>query len=212
MNNRLLKCHFYPKDQSLIWSQLLVFLFVLLFSNTQLQAQSTVVEFENSTDSVYRYFPDHSPSKATWMSAALPGLGQYYNQMYWKIPIIYAGFSTLVFFVSENKYQYNRFKEAYAISIEIPEGQTSSNPLVNNYNSEQLLSQREYYQSSLEMSYILTGIFYILQIVDAAVDANLYGYDIDEDLTISVQPQWVPTEAGIRMAPGIGFSWKIAVD
>ena len=212
MNNRLLKCHYCPKDQSMIWSQLFIFLFIVLFSHAGLQAQNPVIEYQHTNDSVYRYFPDHSPSKATWMSAALPGLGQYYNQMYWKIPIIYAGFSTLVFFVAENKYQYNRFKEAYAISIEIPEGQNSANPLVNNYTSDQLLSQREYYQSSLEMSYILTGVFYILQIVDAAVDANLYGYDIDEDLSIRVQPQWVPTEAGPRMAPGIGLSWKLGVE
>lgn len=211
MNKRLFKCHYLKKDHLQLWSRLVIFVLIIFLSMINIQAQ-TAGNYKYSQDSVYRYFPDHSPSKATWMSAALPGLGQYYNEMYWKIPIIYAGFSTLVFFVAQNKYEYNRFKEAYALSLEIPEGQISSNPLVENYSSEQLLSQREYYQSSLEMSYILTGVFYVLQIVDAAVDANLYGFDIDEDLTISVQPQWVPTEAGVRMAPGIGLSWKLGVE
>ena len=217
MSKRQSISHFFFKDQRVIWSRGLVlgFMLILSFNHSQAQAQAqakTTINYTTTQDSIYKYFPNHSPSKATWMSAALPGLGQYYNQMYWKIPIIYAGFSTLIFFVAENKYQYNRFKDAYAISMEIPDGQTSSNYLVTTYTSEQLLSQRDYYQSSLEMSYILTGVFYILQIVDAAVDANLYGYDIDDDLSIQIQPQWVPTEAGVRMAPGIGLSWKLGVE
>lgn len=163
-----------------------------------------------TNDTVYRYFPEHSPVKATWMSAALPGLGQYYNGKYWKIPIIYAGFSTFAYFVIQNRYEYNRFKEAYAISVELPEGQESTNPLVQNYSSDQLLSQREYYQSSLEMSYILTGIFYILQIVDATVDAHLYDYNIDDDLSIHLAPQMMPTVNGPRMAPGIGITYKLS--
>ena len=217
MNKRQTIGHSFYKDQRNIWSRYFVFSIIIMFSMTHsqviAQAQTkTTINYTTSQDSVYKYFPGHSPSKATWMSAALPGLGQYYNQMYWKIPIIYAGFSTLVFFVAQNKYEYNRFKEAYAISMEIPDGQTSSNHLVDTYSSDQLLSQRDYYQSSLEMSYILTGVFYILQIVDAAVDANLYDYDIDDDLSIQLQPQWVPTDAGLRMAPGIGLSWKLGVE
>ena len=160
-------------------------------------------------DTIYRYFPKHSPVKATWMSAALPGLGQYYNEKYWKIPIIYAGFSTLAYFVIQNRYEYNRFKEAYAISVEISEGQVSDNYLVNNYTSSQLLNQREYYQSNLELSYILTGVFYLLQIVDATVDAHLYEFDMSDDLSIQLQPQWMPTEDGMKMAPGIGLTLKL---
>jgi len=182
-----------------------IFMAMPLLSRAQYTAEPT-----SQSDSVYRYFPEHSPVKATWMSAALPGLGQYYNGKYWKIPIIYAGFSTFAYFVIQNRYEYNRFKEAYAISVELPEGQESTNPLVQNYSSSQLLSQREYYQSSLEMSYILTGIFYILQIVDATVDAHLYDYDIDDDLSIHLAPQMMPTVNGLRMAPGIGITYKLS--
>lgn len=192
----------------MLWSLFIVFLSIFLLNPNTTSAQVTE-DYKYSQDSVYKYFPDHSPTKATWMSAALPGLGQYYNGKYWKIPIIYAGFSSMVFFVAQNKYEYNRYKEAYAISVEIPDSQTSTNPLVKNYETSQLLSQREYYQSNLELSYILTGVFYLLQIVDAAVDAHLYDYDIDEDLSIRVEPQWVPTQDGIRMAPGIGITWKL---
>lgn len=185
----------------------MLFLLILLGNPIVSHAQYSA-DPKSNNDTVYRYFPAHSPVKATWMSAALPGLGQYYNGKYWKIPIIYAGFSTLAYFVIQNRYEYNRFKEAYAISVELPEGQESTNPLVQNYSSSQLLSQREYYQSSLEMSYIMTGIFYILQIVDATVDAHLYDYDIDDDLSIHLAPQMMPTLDGPLMAPGIGITYK----
>lgn len=187
---------------------LLLFLFG---ENPSLMAQETA-ELHLHHDTVYRYFPAHSPVKATWMSAALPGLGQYYNGKYWKIPIIYAGFSTMAFFVIQNRYEYDRYKEAYAIKVELPDGQSSGNILVDNYNESQLLSQREYYQSSLELSYILTGVFYILQIVDATVDAHLYDYDIDDDLSFHFEPQLIPTDFGPRVAPGIGLRYKLSVD
>lgn len=183
---------------------LLIFIGLPMLSQAQYTAEPII-----KSDTVYRYFPEHSPVKATWMSAALPGLGQYYNGKYWKIPIIYAGFSTFAYFVIQNRYEYSRFKEAYAISVELPDGQVSTNPLVQNYSSSQLLSQREYYQSSLEMSYIMTAIFYILQIVDATVDAHLYDYDIDDDLSIHLAPQMMPTINGPRMAPGIGITYKL---
>lgn len=192
------------------WTYILVLcsVFFALFSpslNAQVKSMTVTKQ-----DSIYRYFPEHSPIKATWMSAALPGLGQYYNGKYWKIPIIYAGFSSFAFFVIQNKYEYTRYKEAYAISVEISDPESSSNILVRNYTSSQLLSQREFYQSNLELSYILTGAFYLLQIIDAAVDAHLYDYNISDDLSIYMNPQLVPTQEGPKMIPGIGVSFKLS--
>lgn len=193
---------------------LLIIIFIVLGLNSAFTQNITdSIEIESPyQDSVYRYFPAHSPVKATWMSAALPGLGQYYNEKYWKIPIIYAGFSSMAYFVIQNRYEYNRYKEAYAISAELDDPTQSDNELVQNYSSSQLLSQREYYQSNLEFSYILTSIFYILQIVDATVDAHLYEYDMDDNLSFRVEPQWVPTEAGPRFVPGIGVQYTLTYE
>jgi hypothetical protein len=183
-------------------------LFMLAASPNSLAQEPEKLGLHN--DSIYRYFPKQSPIKATWMSAALPGLGQYYNGQYWKIPIIYGGFSTFAFFVIQNRYEYTRFKEAYALSVEFEGSQTTGNELVDNYTSAQLLTQREYYQSSLELSYILTGVFYLLQIVDATVDAHLYNFNIDDDLSFQIQPLIIPDQRGMKIAPGIGIRYTIS--
>ena len=190
-------------------------LFIIIFTINSVFSQQYNQEPDYGNpplDSVYQYFPAHSPVKATWMSAALPGLGQFYNEKYWKIPIIYAGFSSLAYFVIQNRYEYNRYKEAYAISAEVDDPNQSDNVLVRNYSSSQLLSQREYYQSNLELSYILTTVFYILQIVDATVDAHLYQYNMDDNLSFRIEPQWIPTEQGPRFAPGIGATYKLTYE
>lgn len=190
-------------------------LFIFLFLIKGVLSQNSVEKLDYNhppKDSVYQYFPAHSPVKATWMSAALPGLGQFYNGKYWKIPIIYAGFSTLAYFVIQNRFEYNRYKEAYAISAELDDPSQSDNVLVTNYSTSQLLSQREYYQSNLELSYILSSVFYLFQIVDATVDAHLYDYNMDDNLSIRVEPQWVPTEQGPRFVPGIGVTYKLTYE
>ncbi len=163
-------------------------------------------------DTVYRYFPAHSPVKATWMSAALPGLGQYYNRKYWKIPVVYAGFGVLGYFIASNKHEYDRYRNAYAESYILGENAINSdNELVRNYTSEQLLSQREYYQSNLELSYIITVAWYMVQIIDAVVDAHLYNFDVSDNLSLEVQPHIMHNQAyrDIKLAPMLSLRWQL---
>src|SRR5215210_5085899 len=49
----------------------------------------------------------HSPAKAAFRSAVLPGWGQAYNKKYWKIPIVYGALGTTaaVFFYNLNTYR-----------------------------------------------------------------------------------------------------------
>ncbi len=165
-------------------------------------------------DTVYRYFPAHSPVKATWMSAALPGLGQYYNRKYWKIPVVYAGFGVLGYFIASNKHEYDRYRNAYAESYILGDNAiNSNNELVRNYTSEQLLSQREYYQSNLELSYIITVAWYVIQIVDAVVDAHLYNFDVSDDLSLGLHPYIMePNQQNyqnIKLAPMLSLRWQL---
>lgn len=140
----------------------------------------------------------HSPKKASIYSAVLPGLGQAYNRKYWKIPIIYAGFGAFAYFINQNYSEYQKFKEAYLWKIS---GDTI--PIDNEYiykyqTADQLKNGKNYYLRNFELTCILTGVWYILNILDATVDAHLLDYDINEDLSVHVQPGF----SGQQMAPG----------
>lgn len=135
----------------------------------------------------------HSAHKASLYSMALPGLGQAYNKKYWKIPIIYAGFGFLAYNISSNSKEVKAFTEAYRYISKgdsIPPDNKYAN---SNYDANQLLSGREYYRRNVELSVIFTAALYILNVVDAAVDAHFFDYDISEDLSINIQPVIIRT-------------------
>ncbi len=129
----------------------------------------------------------HSPTRAALFSAVLPGLGQAYNRKYWKIPIVYAGFGLLTYFVISNTSEYKKYNEAYRY---VAAGDSShiDNDYVTKYDEQQLLDARNYYRRNMELSYIIGGLWYILNIIDASVDAHFFDYDISEDLSIRIDP------------------------
>ena len=142
-----------------------------------------------------------------WMSAALPGLGQYYNHKYWKIPIVYAGFSTLSYFSIINKQEYVKYRDAYSTKQLLEVGELTNDPLIDNYTADQLLRYREYYQGNLELNYILFGAFYLLQMIDATIDAHFYQYDISDNLSLEFNPIIYQNNNQIQATPGFQLRW-----
>ena len=128
----------------------------------------------------------HSPKKAVWMSAVLPGLGQIYNKKYWKVPIIYAGGAYLVYAFSFNQSQYTRFKNAY---IALTDGDPNT---VDEFNGlvpkDQLLYYKDQYRRNRDLSVIGFFGLYILQLVDASVDAYFFDFDVSDDLSLKIIP------------------------
>jgi hypothetical protein len=150
----------------------------------------------------------HSVGRAAIYSAVIPGLGQAYNKKYWKIPIIYAGFGVMGYFVITNNNEYNQFKEAY---LYVANGETYpiDNPYVTKYNQTQLKDAMDYYRRNRDLSIILTGLWYTLNILEAYVDAHFFDYDISDDLTMSVKPTVMnPALANFQPAPGLKVSFK----
>ena len=142
----------------------------------------------------------HSPKKATIYSAVLPGLGQAYNKKYWKIPIIYAGFGTIGYFIGWNNGFYSTYKLAYSDLTDDDPTTDSYNDLeatqyydlddptdFNNFKSG-LSKQQDYYRRNRDLLIIGMVAFYGLNIIDASVDAHLFDFDISEDLTLNWQP------------------------
>lgn len=130
----------------------------------------------------------HSAHKATLYSMALPGLGQAYNKKYWKIPVIYTGFGLLAYNISVNAKEMNKFTDAFRY---ISSGDTSftDNEYVTKYpDVNNLLRGRDYYRRRVELSVIFTAVWYIFNVVDAAVDAHFFDYDVSENLSLNIQP------------------------
>jgi hypothetical protein len=137
------------------------------------------------------YVSPKSPTRAAVYSAVLPGLGQIYNKKYWKLPIVYAGFGTFGYFIAANNKEYQKFQDAY----DYENGNTDPenyNEYVDKYTLEELQSGRDYYRRNRDLSIILTTFWYALTIVDAAVDAYLFDYDVTDDLSLKVKPVFAP--------------------
>ena len=120
-----------------------------------------------------------APSKAAFFSAVLPGLGQAYNKKYWKIPIVYAGIGTGIYFYNQNTKDYNRFRDAYKrrlAGFEDDEFQGIS--------EDRLIDAQRTASRNRDVSLIVSIAFYLLNIVDANVDAHLRQYNISDDLSL----------------------------
>jgi hypothetical protein len=157
----------------------------------------------------------HSPTKATIMSACLPGLGQIYNRKWWKVPIVYAGLGGLGYLAYSNYSESQSYLHAYEYKTgDLPEGVTLTQyetDLANKYADSQLQTYKESYRRDFEFYSILTVAWYGLNILDACVDGHLYSYDISDDLSLSVDPYLRPTETLIKMPQyaQVGLSFKL---
>lgn len=144
-------------------------------------------------------FALHSPKKATIMSALLPGLGQAYNKKYWKIPIVYAGFGVCTYFIVENGKSFRRYRDAL-IAIHDDDPNTVNDTV---FSESQLDRLQDTYRRWLDLSYVSFAAIYILQIIDANVDAHLFHFDISDDISM----KWTPN---LRLSPmgstGLSFT------
>jgi hypothetical protein len=123
------------------------------------------------------------PGKASLYSAILPGAGQFYNEKYWKVPVVYGGFGTLAYFINRNTRYYKDLKQAL---IDYPDHDMKY--FDNGLTEDQITRGKDIYKRYRDLSYILTGAFYILQIIDATVDAYLFDWDVGEDISFRLEP------------------------
>lgn len=143
----------------------------------------------------------HSPLYATLFSLAVPGLGQAYNRKYWKIPIVYAGLGGLgyaLYYTTSNFYGY---RNAYRLQVDEDPNTYGEYKGVN--NSAELKSYRDYYKRYVDLTAILTGVWYALNLVDAAVDAHLFDWNMKDDIHLSWRPVVLPSQNQASVAPGV---------
>jgi hypothetical protein len=142
----------------------------------------------------------HSPKKAAILSAALPGAGQVYNKKYWKLPIIYAGFAGLTYSFQFNQSHYLKYRNALKDRL-------NGNPdsYVGIYTTDQLGTLYKYYHRYRDLSVIGGLVLYVLNIVDASVDAHLFTFNVNDDLSLNLHPAFINTAGTNHYAAGIGL-------
>jgi hypothetical protein len=143
----------------------------------------------------------HSPSRAVIFSVVLPGLGQAYNHKYWKIPIIYLGLGVATYFVITNQQQYNIYNNAL---------KDPTNPLNNIYSPTDLTTERDYYLRYIDLSIIAGAAIYLLNVIDAEVDAQFYTFNVSDDISMRISPAVNTNYAFGRpgIDPGLSFVLK----
>jgi len=142
-----------------------------------------------------------APAKAAFYSAVLPGLGQAYNKRYWKIPVIYAGMAAGVYFYKQQDEEYDRFRNAYKRRLA---GYTDDE--FQGISDDRLINAQKSSQKNKSISIIVTFAFYLLNVVDANVDAHLRQYEVSEDL--SLQPNFDYNQFNAQPQYGMSLTYK----
>lgn len=156
-----------------------------------------------------------SPTRAVWMSALFPGLGQVYNRRYWKLPIVVGGYLGLAYATSWNNTMLTDYQRAYR---DIMDNDPTTNsymdffpPTVQESDLDKtwltnlLKSRKDFYRRNRDLCIIgMVGV-YLLAMVDAYVDASLSHFDISPDLSLDVVPTLIQDSRG--NLPGVGMSW-----
>lgn len=165
----------------------------------------------------YRTNEVSNVKKATTLACIFPGAGQIYNRSYWKVPFVIGGFASMIYCIDWNNRGYLRFKKAYALLADYaqhpelyPDGPTDE--FHGRYSADFIRNLRNNYRRNRDLCIIITGALYVLQIVDAHVDAHLKDYDISDDLSMNLEPlvdyTYVPTLQGNRPVFGFNISLK----
>lgn len=140
-------------------------IFLLLTFYTTSYSQNTENDLSNQSTTDTVFVMSKSPWGAVARSAVIPGWGQFYNESYWKIPIIWGTAAWFVYNWVDNNNLYNDYKSLY---------QTSE--------SEYFRRLRNFYRDQRDKFTIYLGLLYLLNLVDAYVDAHLFDFNVNENM------------------------------
>ena len=142
----------------------LIFIIIFFAEFSYSQIIENNYSTESSSDTTFQM--SKSPWGAVARSAIIPGWGQFYNESYWKIPIIWGTAAWFVYNWIDNDRLYNDYKSLY---------QTTEN--------EYYRKLRNFYRDQRDNFTIYMGLLYLLNLIDAYVDAHLFDFNVQDDLT-----------------------------
>lgn len=154
--------------------------------------------------------------------ALIPGGGQFYNRKYWKIPLVLAAATACTYAVSWNARLYNEYHTAYVDFMNenplekdswkgfVPNGGNPADYVGDGNIQSRLKKGTELYRRNRDLSIIVSAAVYLLSIIDAYVDAELFLFDVSPNLSMSLAPSliaqpWSSTSPSPTVAPGLSY-------
>lgn len=148
------------------------------------------------------------PSKAAFYSAILPGLGQVYNKKYWKVPIVVGAITTGVLVYDFNNRQYNRYRDAFKRRLAgFTDDEffgTGIDPVISD---DGLIRAQRQFRRNRDVATLVTLGIYVLNIIDANVDAHLMQFNVDENLVLRPHFQYNPMEDSSDLGVTVNFKF-----
>lgn len=166
-------------------------LFVMMILTSPLWAQEDsirMVQPDKTTDLsdtvlIQSYARRFNPARASLFAAVLPGLGQVYNKKYWKLPLVYGGFAAIGYGLNFYQDLYKDYKRQLFYILENDAAES-----LEGYTEDQLRPAIEQARHERDFMIILMAGMYILQIIDAHVDAHLKEFDVNPNLQVRMRP------------------------
>ena len=175
------------------------------FVRTTPFVDTKTVETVHTTDSVLQ--KKHNPKIAIALSAVIPGAGQIYNRKAWKVPIIYAGLGASGYCIYHFAKEMNQYKFEYRYRMQ---GKTDLlDSRFTHMDDETVLSMKKYHQRNMEISIAAATVVYVLNLIDAIVDAHLFYFDISDDLSMRWTPSVQPDPFGRYNGGGVSFTFSL---
>jgi hypothetical protein len=151
---------------------------------------------------------NHSVKKAVVFSYIIPGAGQIYNHIamppkkkkaFWKVPLIYAGLGATGYLLLKNNTLQRSLKREYNLR-EASEFTQTFDSQWEQYDYQGVLTLYDKHLNRRDLFILAFGAVYIIQMVDAAVEAHFVKFDVSEDLSLNLHPTMLSlTNPGLKL-------------
>ena len=130
----------------------------------------------------------HDPGKATLYSVLLPGLGQAYNNEYWKIPIYWGCLAGAYHYLDTFQTNYKRFKRIHNEATDKSSGYNGS------ISADTAKYYRDIYRRYRDYSILAVAAFYLIQVIDANVFSYMQDFEVNDDISMDLRPTLITPE------------------
>lgn len=149
--------------------KLIILIFLLHLSAESTSAQVQPLDSNSVKIDTSKFVMKKSPWGAVIRSAVIPGFGQFYNESYWKIPVVWGFLGWFAYQWNIANNSYINYRDLYNESLQ-----------QNSTGNSSYLSIREFYKDQRDLFAVFFGLAYFLNLVDAYVDAHLFDFDVSK--------------------------------